>query len=198
MHMLTMLIGLIDHQAHAFLNAYANSLADIVTDQASRLGVQGSTSARKAINVFGAIGEQTESMALQAADLAPADLKGSKRMRYRSLPRLMLYATRRMAIATFFVILGWIVEFCKWGHKTVNANKIIILLLLGSAVMNAIYTGNWSWEWWQERNAAGYMAKLGVKPNLVMAKSIWIKDMDDIIATSSVARNWTHSEGGAW
>jgi hypothetical protein len=182
--------GLIDHQADAYLHSYATTLADIVSDQSSRLGVQGATSARRAINVFGGIGLQTESVAVQALDLAPADLKGSKRMRYRSLPRLVMYATRRVVIVNFFVVLGWILQVVKWMHTTVTANRVLVLMLLGSAGFNMFLCGKDSWEWWQERSAARYMSRLGVRPDAVTTKSIWLKDVEDMFASTKANETW--------
>jgi hypothetical protein len=190
--------GLIDHQAGAFLQSYAGSLMDIVTDQASRLGVQGSTSARKAVNVFGGIGDQTEAVQLNASDLAPADLKGTKRMVHRSLPRLILYAARRMAITYSFVAFGWLLHFLKWTHGIVTANRVLLLVLLSSVVLNMFYSSRDSWIWWTERRAGKYMKRLGVKPNAVMARSIWLKDMNHIIADAQPNRTAIMSGTGEW
>ncbi|KAF2665034.1 transcription factor SipA3 [Microthyrium microscopicum] len=196
----TPLLGtsLIDHQANSYLQSYSTSLSEIATDQASRLGVQGSTSARKAIAVFGSIGQQTQSMELLASDLAPADLKGSKRMRYRSLPRLILYAARRMAITYSFVLLGWIIQLVKWGFETITANRVLFLILIGSITTNMFYSSRDTWTWWQERKAGQYMSRLGVRPNAAMTRSIWIKDLDQVISMTQVdGVNITVSSGDA-
>jgi hypothetical protein len=189
---------LIDHQANAFLQSYAGSLMDIVTDQASRLGVQGSTSARKAVNVFGGIGEQTATLQLNASDLAPADLKGTKRMVHRSLPRLILYAARRMAITYSFVALGWILHFLKWTSGVISANRVLLLVLLSSVVLNMFYSSRDSWTWWNERRAGKYMRRLGVQPNTVMARSIWLKDMNYIVADTQPNRTAIIAGAGEW
>ena len=171
--------GLIDHQANYHLQSYAVSLADIISDQASRLGAQGGTSARKAINIFGAIGQQTQAVQLQASELAPADLKGKRRIRYRSLPRLVFYASRRMIITYFFVLLGWIVQIIHWSIKTFSAYRFLVLGLAVSAFANFYLSQKEGWTWWQDRRARIYMSQLGVRPNNVMGRSIWIRDLDN-------------------
>lgn len=175
---------LIDHQANYHLQSYAVSLADIVSDQASRLGAQGGTSARKAINIFGAVGLQTQAVQLQASELAPADLKGRKRIRYRSLLRLVFYASRRMTITYFFVVIGWIVQIIHWSIKTCSAHRFLVLGLAISAFVNFYLSQKEGWTWWQDRRARIYMSQLGVKPNIVMGRSIWIRDLDNF--TSSI------------
>jgi hypothetical protein len=176
---------LIDHQAYYHLQAYAATLADILADQASRLGVQGGTSARKAINVFGPIGLATESVQLLASDLAPADLKGMKRTRYRSLLRLVFYAMRRMTITYFFVVLGWFVQLIKWSVTTFSAHRFLIFALLGSVCANFLFSYKESWTWWQDRKARVFMSALGVKPNAIMGRSIWLRDLDNFTATTA-------------
>jgi hypothetical protein len=164
-----------------------------LADQASRLGVQGGTSARKAINVFGPIGLATESVQLLASDLAPADLKGMKRTRYRSLLRLVFYAMRRMTITYFFVLLGWFVQFVKWTVGTFSAHRFLVLALLASAFANFFFSWKESWTWWQDRRARVYMSALGVKPNAIMGRSIWLRDLDNFTAETAQIGLPTHA-----
>jgi VAD1 Analog of StAR-related lipid transfer domain len=170
---------LIDHQANYNLQSYAVSLADIISDQASRLGVQGGTSARKAINIFGSIGQQNQAVQLLASELAPADLKGRKRIRYRSLLRLIFYASRRMTITYCFVFLAWVVQIIHWSIKTFTAHRFLVLGLAISAFVNFYLSQKEGWTWWQDRRARTYMSQLGVKPNSIMGRSIWIRDLDN-------------------
>jgi hypothetical protein len=188
---------LIENQASAYTQSYAEALADIVADQASRLGVQGGTSARKAMNIFGPVGVQTQSIQLFASDLAPADLKSAKRMRYRSLPRLMGYALRRALIAYSFAFIGWVLQLLEWLLKTMQANQVLVVVLWLSVVANFILTSKESWGWWKDRQASNYMARLGVRPNVVMGRSIWVNDMNDITASAKSPR-WGSGEPGPW
>ncbi len=188
---------LIENQASAYTQSYAESLADIVADQASRLGVQGGTSARKAMNIFGPVGVQTQSIQLLASDLAPADLKSAKRMRYRSLPRLMGYALRRALIAYSFAFIGWILQLLEWISKTMAANQVLVVVLWLSVVANFFLASKESWGWWNDQRASNYMARLGVRPNMVMGRSIWVNDMNDIAAGAKLSR-WGGIDTGPW
>ena len=195
---LTISAALIESQASAYIQSYASSLADIISDQTSRLGSDARTSARRAMHVFGAVGQQTQSVQLLASDLAAADLKGSKRLHYRSLPRLALYAVRRMAIAYTFVGLGWVLQLFTWTLKTVSAHKLLIVVLALSAVTNLFYSSRDTWDWWQERKAAHYMARLGVRPNAVMGRSIWLRDLDDLVLEARGNQTDVGHGVGAW
>lgn len=171
---------------------------DIVTDQASRLGVQGSTSARKSVNVFGGIGEQTEAVQLNASDLAPADLKGTKRMVHRSLPRLILYASRRMVITYSFFLLGQLLHLMKWSYGIMTANRVLILVLFSSMLLNMFHASRDSWVWWTERRAGKYMKRLGVQPDAVMSRSIWLKDMNHVVAEAHPNHTTIVTGNGQW
>jgi VASt domain-containing protein len=189
--------GLIDHQANAHLQSYATSLVDIISDQVSRLGNQGGTSARKATNIFGGIGQQTQVIQLLASDLAPADLRGKKRMRYRSLLRLMFYAARRITITYFFVIIGWFVQIIQWTIKTCSAHRFLVLGLALSALTNFYLTQKEGWAWWQDRRARLYMSRLGVGPNRVMGRTLWLSDLDNftVSITKSDASRYIDAYG---
>jgi hypothetical protein len=150
------------------------------------------------MQVFGPVGQQTQSIQLLASDLAPADLKGSKRLRYRSLSRLVVYAARRLAIAYFFIGLGWSIQLISWASRTVTAHRFLITVLALSAGFNFFHSSRDSWDWWQERKAGQYMARLGVKPNAVMTKSIWLKDLEDLVAETQVDRTKLGYASGAW
>jgi hypothetical protein len=180
-----------------YLQSYAGSLADIVSDQVSRLGSQAGSSARKAVHIFGSIGQQTQAVRLLASDLAPADLKGSKRLRHRSLPRLCVYAARRMAISGFFVALAYLLQILKWSAQTLSANRLLVTLLLISGVLNFYYSSRDSWMWWKHRQARNYMSRLGVKSNLVMGRSVWLKDMEGFVVDARPNETWSR-DYGAW
>jgi hypothetical protein len=171
--------SLIEHQAIAYLESYANSLVDIVSEQASKLGVQGGIGARKAVSIFGPVGISDQAIKLSTSDLAAADLKGSKRMKYRSLPRMVLYAVRRVAITYFFVIIGWIWQLIEWSIGLLTAHSVLMLVLAGSISYSLWLSGRETSQWWQERKAGAYMKRLGVSPNTIMGRTVWLRDLDD-------------------
>jgi hypothetical protein len=66
-----------------------------------------------------------------------------------------------------------------------------LIALLLSILTNAFFTSRDTSEWWSERNAAKFMARVGVGPNPMMSKAIYLKDLDDVlrsVPTDLVAR----------
>jgi hypothetical protein len=191
-------VGLIEHQANAFLESYATSLADIMSEQASRLGVQGGLGARRAMIVFGSIGVNDQAVKLQASDLPPVDLKGRRLMKYRSLPRMVMYAIRRVMITYFFVIIGWIFQIVEWSIGMVKANRVIMLALVASVGFNMFFSSKESWAWWQERKAGSYMSRLGVGPNTVMGRTVWLKDVEQSSQGHDLGLFDANTLSGSW
>jgi hypothetical protein len=138
------------------------------------------------MNIFGPVGQNDQNVKLQASDLAAADLKGARRMKYRSLPRMVLYAARRVAITYFFVIVGWIFQIVELTFKMVKANSLLLFALTLSLGFNFFFTSKDSWSWWQERQAGKYMARLGVHPNTAMGRTIWLKDVEEFATDSGL------------
>jgi hypothetical protein len=77
-----------------------------------------------------------------------------------------------------------------WALKTLSTHKVILVLLVTSALMNGFYTSRDGWDWWHERHARNFMSRLGVQPNMVMSKAIYIRDIDEAVANSTI---WPHN-----
>jgi hypothetical protein len=62
----------------------------------------------------------------------------------------------------------------------------VILLVLGfSALMNLVLTSNETMTWWKERRASGFMRRVGVEPNVMMSRAIYIADIAEASTPSS-------------
>lgn len=66
--------------------------------------------------------------------------------------------------------------------KTFNANRVVILLLALSVIFNGFHSYHDAIEAWNERKAMDFMTRLGVHPDGVLSKAIYIRDMDDAVA----------------
>lgn len=79
--------------------------------------------------------------------------------------------------------------FLRWVWKTMNANKFILLLLLSSVFINGFYSSRDAYDWWYERNTGRFMARLGVHPDHVMSKAIYMRDIDEVVANATIGRS---------
>lgn len=170
--------GLVERQALDDLDLDALDLADVITDQVRKLGPQSRT--KKAIHIFGHVGQQTSVSLFSATDGS-----NSKRpqIKQRTLTSMFSEVTSSFAESAASSVMMWTFAAIKTIWSISSANSIILSLLLLSVLTNMFLSGKDTSEWWTERNAAKFMARLGVGPNLVMSRAVYIKDLD--IALSS-------------
>lgn len=73
-------------------------------------------------------------------------------------------------------------DFVRWTWKTVNANSILLAILAMSVLVNVIFSSKNTSEWWRERNAGKFMAKLGIRPDVTMSKAIYLHELRESTA----------------
>ncbi|PWY72388.1 transcription factor SipA3 [Aspergillus heteromorphus CBS 117.55] len=176
--------SVIDESATSDLEQDALDLLDLVGDQVRRLGVHSRT--KKAITIFGHIGRQN--FASQFSPQGNLQLEGRKPRVQRALIQL-LFETLVSFLETFVSdLMMWTFAFLRWVWKTFSANKVILVLLLSSIFINGFYSSRDAYGWWYERNVENFMARIGVGPDNVMSKAIYMRDIDDAIANSTIGR----------
>ncbi|KAJ5636575.1 uncharacterized protein N7484_009888 [Penicillium longicatenatum] len=179
--------NMIEKRAGNDLEEDALDLVDLVSDQVRRLGAHSRT--KKAITIFGHVGRQNNVSHFNGVGV---DLKIEPRKPrvQRTLPQLMTETTLSFLESTISLFMMWSIDAVRWSVKTVSAHKIILVLLISSVLMNGFYSSRDTWDWWHERHARNFMAKLGVQPDMVMSKAIYIRDIDEAVANTTM---WAHT-----
>ncbi|KAL4881316.1 hypothetical protein BJY04DRAFT_218486 [Aspergillus karnatakaensis] len=174
----------IDKQAMGDLEEDAMDLVDLVGDQVRKLGVHSRT--KKAITIFGHVGRQSLTSQF---NLDPEAKVERRRPRVQRTLFQLLYETLisflQSAISSIII---WIFALLRWTWKTANANKIILALLVSSVLLNGFYSSRATLDWWHERNVGDFMARMGIHPDHVMSKAIYMQDIDEAIANSTFAQ----------
>jgi hypothetical protein len=83
-------------------------------------------------------------------------------------------------------LMMWAFAAIRSLWKICNAHSIILTALLLSILTNAFFTSRDTSGWWAERNAAKFMSRIGVGPNPIMSKAIYLKDLDDALTALPV------------
>jgi hypothetical protein len=78
--------------------------------------------------------------------------------------------------------MSWILAMIAGVGKVVSTHKLLVVLLLASGGANFFYTSKDSWAWYNERNAAKYMSRLGVGPSTSMTRSVYLRDIAEAFA----------------
>lgn len=173
---------LVERQAMDDADHDAEQLAEVATDQVRRLGAHSRT--KRAIQVYGHIGQQTQAVAFTPADdaassdVAAGKKQGTSGVRPRTLTAMIFDTLRSFAESAASSLLMWAFAGLKKLFSVVTANRVILAVLAASLLANAAFSSRESSAWWAERRALRYMRRLGVGPNPVMSKVVYIADLD--------------------
>lgn len=160
----------------------ALDLVDLVSEQVRNLGAH--SQVRKAITLFGHIGRQPHGTQFTGGmPMINADLR--RPLKQSGLLPILLETSVSLLESAVSSLMMWLWGFLKWTWKTVRANRVILFLLVSSFLINIFHSYHDALWWVQERNASKFMNRLGVRPNGVMSKAIYLKDMDDAIANAT-------------
>lgn len=118
-------------------------------------------------------------------------------MRHNGLVPLLAETSASLLQSAVSSLIIWFWALLRWIWKTSNANRVILSLLVCSAVFNGFHSYRDTFDWWHERNAGNFMARLGVGPNSVLTKAVYIKDIDDAI-TSTGGGLLNRSNASSW
>lgn len=155
----------------------ALDLTDVIAEQVRNFAsAHGRT--KKAIQIFGQVGAQT-----QISEFAGSDAPIKAQLRRTRNPRTMT----ALAIESFASIAESVVtsagqiilRIIRWLWDTISANRVILGILGISILVNVIFSSSGTSEWWRERKARKFMTKLGIGPDSTMSKSIYISDLEE-------------------
>ncbi|KXX79066.1 Protein SIP3 [Madurella mycetomatis] len=162
----------------------AEELAEVATDQVRRLGSHSRT--KRAIQVYGNIGQQSQAIVFSPDTAAEGRGKAAAAaIRPRTLTDMMLETGRSFMESAITSVMMWAFAAVKRLFKIITANRVILVLLAVSAAYNLLVISQASSTWWLERKSARYMSRLGVGPNLVMSKAIYLADLEEAAGGSA-------------
>lgn len=170
----------------------ALDLADVIADQVRNFAsAHGRT--KKAIQIFGAVGLQTQ-VSLFAGNDAPLKAQLRRKMRRRTLTALAFESLGSFleSVATSALQIGF--DFVRWIWNTTNANSVLLAVLATSVLVNLIFSSTSTSEWWRERKAGNFMKRLGVAPHLTMSKVIHLDQLHESTTLESTLQEGSSSQ----
>ena len=168
--------GMVERQALVDLESDALDLVDLVGDQVRKLGAHSRT--KKAVNIFGQVGQSTD-ITQTEIDASAHAIEIRKVPVRRSLTGLVAHSAGSAAQTALGMAFEAIIDTITWLGKTISAHKLILVVLLVSVLSNSYHTSKASWSWYKERSAARFMHRLGVTPDTVMSKAVYVADLDE-------------------
>ena len=187
--------GMIKRAALQDMKTDALDLTDVLSDQVRRLvGVHGRT--KKAVNIFGLVGQQTQVSEFAGSE-SPLNARLRRSRKRRTLTSIVLYNLGSLAETIAASVLQIIGNCIQWGWKTVTANSLILALLTFSIVGNLVFSSRNTSEWWRERRASRFMSKLGVGSDRTMSKAVYISDIGDLTVMDTSSSSSTLDGSGS-
>jgi hypothetical protein len=167
---------LIERQGLQDMELEAQDLVDVVNDQVAKLGHNRSTA--KVTNIFGMIGVQTQAVQLTAQDIPPPNRPRKFKLKPQTTVSFIAQFVGNIIISVLSTVMSWIIAVISGLGNVISANKLLVMLLVLSGSANFIYTSKNTWGWWNERTAANYMSRLGVRPSISMTRSVYLSDIE--------------------
>jgi hypothetical protein len=174
--------GLVERQALDDSALDALDLADVITDQVRKLGPQSRT--KKAVHIFGHVGQQTSVSLFSATDSA-----NSRRpqIKQRTLTHMLFETMSSFVESVISSLMMWAFAILRSVWKVARAQRLLLIGLVVSLFMNGFLTSQNTSVWWTERNAAQFMSRIGIGPNLMLSKAIYLKDLDEVLQSPPTA-----------
>ncbi|KAI0906569.1 PH domain-containing protein [Ustulina deusta] len=176
---------LVERQALDDASQDAEELAEVATDQVRRLGHHSRT--KRAIQVYGHVGLQS-----QVVVFSPNETDSTRKplINPRTLSSMLFETGRSFAESVASSLMLWTFAGLRKLWKVVTAQRLLILLLGLSVLTNITFSSQGSATWWSERRAANFMNRIGVGPNVMMSKAIYLADLDEAAKSTSIQPSW--------
>ncbi|KAG9714588.1 hypothetical protein KCU75_g24066, partial [Aureobasidium melanogenum] len=158
----------------------AVDLAAVITDQVSKLGAH---STNKAAQIFGSVGQSTQTSQVSASNLPTTSISRTRRkVKIRTLTNLYTDEVLAQAFRLLTMLIDLFIAIAKSLAGVITAHKILILILAFSATYNTWYGYRDGLAWYNERNAGKFMARLGVKPDSTVTRAVYLSDIEEFVA----------------
>jgi hypothetical protein len=166
--------SLVERQALRDAQSDAEELAELTTDQVRKLGHRSRTN--RSIQVYGNVGHQTQIVVFSPG---ASDPKKKQPIKRRTLTAMVFETLRSWGESVVSSLIMWAFAGLRNLFSIVTANWLILILLGLSIMTNLFLTSSETSSWWREQRAASFMRRIGVAPNMMMSKAVYIADLAD-------------------
>lgn len=176
---------LVERQALDDASQDAEELAEVATDQVRRLGQHSRT--KRAIQVYGNVGLQS-----QVVVFSPNGTDSARKplINPRTLSSMLFETGRSLGESVASSLMLWTFAGLRKLWKVFSAQRLLLVLLGASVLTNITFSSQSGATWWSERRAANFMNRIGVGPNVMMSKAIYLVDLDEAARGTSVPTSW--------
>lgn len=155
----------------------ALDLTDVIAEQVRNFAsAHGRT--KKAIQIFGQVGIQTQVIEFAGSD-APMKAQLRRSMKRRTLTALVSESLGSLLESVLTSAMQVVFDFIRWIWRTIDANSVILTILAISFLVNILFSSTGTSNWWKERRAGKFMTEMGVGPDLTMGKAVYLHEIEE-------------------
>ncbi|KAL7267923.1 SNF1-interacting protein [Rhizina undulata] len=180
---------MIHRQALDDLDLDALDLGNLVADQTQKLGSHSHT--KNAIAIFGGVGQESDLPSTASPDpglILASDLDpGTPRLpiKQRTLDQMVLETLLSMTESAISNIIIFITAALRKGWEIASAQRILLVVLAVLVVWNMMLGSRSTVAYWSERRANKFMEKVGVAPNGIMSRAVYLRDLEDVMVNGT-------------
>lgn len=187
--------GLISRQALKDLRLDAEDLADVITDQVRRLGAHSRT--RKAVQIFGQVGQQTQQSELAPSNLPPVT-RSRRSTKRRTMLALALESTGSLLESIGTETLQVFLNSLQWAWATIKAQYLLLLILAFLMITNMIASSKATAKWWTDRRALNFVTSLESQRIPVMDRVIFAGDINILTSVETTLDHQERASDDQW
>lgn len=169
-------MSLVERQALHDASLLAQKFTEEIMKPVKRLGPHSNT--KDLLDIFGLVGQQSSVSSFYTEKLGPTSYIEIKQ---RTMIGLLAQVLKNLGEFAITSIVYFLISAIRCIGSIASAHRIILLALLLSLFTNTLLTFKDASNWWTERKAIKFMNRMGVGPNQLISKSIYIKDLDDAL-----------------
>ncbi|KAK0936852.1 SNF1-interacting protein [Friedmanniomyces endolithicus] len=190
---------LVEREAMRALEADALDLTTVAMDQVSKLGHHSKTN--RAVEIFGNVGQLGPQLNASAVSGHGAGSSPHQKGQHEhiNLPRMVLADVVAKILRLLTGILDIATAVGKGMFGLVTGNTLLVALLALSGLYNTWHGYRDTALWYRERSAGKFMSRIGVRPDMNLAKVVYVRDLDHLIdwpARQGATGNDTTSQTG--
>ena len=171
----------------------AIQLDTLVADQVAKLS-KADAQTRKAVTIFGDFGQVTDATQISSPDLTVPGSADSVMLQQCTMAELTKDAAISFLTSAAMSGLSTLLDGGQAFVKNFSAHSTLLLLFGLSLAMHFLSSTTLVHTWYTDRNAASYMSRLGVQPNPVMGKAIYLNDIYELTQAPILYNDSTTTE----
>ncbi|KAK0326831.1 SNF1-interacting protein [Friedmanniomyces endolithicus] len=190
---------LVEREAMRALEADALDLTTVAMDQVSKLGHHSKTN--RAVEIFGNVGQLGPQLNASVVSGHGAGSSPHQKGQHEhiNLPRMVLADVVAKILRLLTGILDIATAVGKGMFGLVTGNTLLVALLALTGLYNTWHGYRDTALWYRERSAGKFMSRIGVRPDMNLAKVVYVRDLDHLIdwpARQGATGNGTTSQTG--